>query len=71
MNRSPKILPEKDQALEDLNRNLFEIIYRLNELFPADAEYAIMKLRSASEDIHRIRIKQVSPSISVTEENEK
>ena len=70
MSRLPKDLPEKDQALEDLNRDLFGIIYRLNELFPSEAGLALMKLRSASEDIHRIRIDQVTPKLSITREDE-
>ena len=54
-----KTLPDSDREIEDLNRQLFEIIYSLNERYPKEAEFALMKLRSASEDIHRIRINQI------------
>lgn len=55
---NPKDLPPSDQELEDLNRQLFSIIYALNEKYSAEAEFALLKLRGASEDIHRIRIEQ-------------
>jgi hypothetical protein len=53
---NPRSLPETDREIEDLNRKLLEIIYNLGEKYLLEAEFALMKLRSASEDIHRIRI---------------
>jgi hypothetical protein len=50
-------LPDKDQELEDIDRRLFEIIYALREKYPEESDFAILKLRAASEDVHNLRIK--------------
>jgi hypothetical protein len=50
-------LPDKDQELEDIDRRLFEIIYALRKKYPEESDFAILKLRAASEDVHNLRIK--------------
>ena len=60
MVHEPRTLPDADQELEDINRQLFTIIYALNEKYREEAEFAILKLRTATEDIHRLRITQAT-----------
>jgi len=53
---STRNLPETDREIEEVNRNLMEIISFLNENYPTEAEFALMKLESASRDLHKLRI---------------
>jgi hypothetical protein len=52
--------PAADLELEDINRQIFKIIYTLNEKFKGEADFAVLKLRTATEDIHRIRVNQTA-----------
>jgi hypothetical protein len=58
--KSLKTLPDSDREIEEINRQLFEIIYFLSEKYPEEAEFALVKLCAATEDIHRMRIKEVN-----------
>lgn len=54
-------IKEYDQQLDELNNHLLDIAHKLKENFDLEeSDFAIMKIMSASKDIHNIRIKLIN-----------